>query len=158
VIILDPPVLKKELVKVFAHYYPSEIADALAVMHAQLHCRFVESMGGVPMIDGDTRKLIRGQPKLARSIARMKMGVTKVPMAQKQARHAELRQEILDMLESMGPERQSAFSQIRSGLAGFSASEWDVRGALSKLEKAGKIVRFGKTKSAKYSVPETKHA
>ena len=149
---LDHLQLKKDFAAVFEKYYPQDTADSLAVIHAQYHLQFVNNVADVPVADGDPRRMVKRQAKLARSIQGMRSKDPLAP-ADKKSLKLDLTGDIMDLLESVGPDNVLSLQQIHAQMAGLQATDYDVRRAILSLLHDEKIVRIGLTKGARYRVP-----
>lgn len=154
-IILDHHQLKRDLCTAFRKFYPEDVADALAVMHAQMHLRFAQQMIGVQVDDRDPRRLVQAAPKLVRAMRGMVRNSDPIPKDMRDLLREDLREEMISYFASVGPDRGLSYDDISLYMSAFKPAESQVRKVVLELEKEGIIHRGKKTRGCRYHfVPE----
>lgn len=154
--------LKRGFAEVFERYYPADVADSLAVMHAQLHIEFARGLSAVPVAEGNVHQTItamgRGGDKL-----HMHAGIERARIAKslRRARGEEahgpgvnetspdmVRSELRDFMLSIG--QPVTLTEAHQHMRSFGISRFRVRMAMQFWEGTGAVKRVGNYKQAKY--------
>ena len=156
-LLLDHKALRGGFEKVLKEFYPDDTACILAAMHTEMHLKFAMGISSVPPDTQSAHVLVRAQAQTARRIRKIRIREGGVSHELTRAVKKDLENEIRDWLESVGPERAVEFNEVFRATASFgtqsigtAASIKDVRTALRSLITQKLIVRFGKTRGARY--------
>lgn len=145
--------LKHELQEIFEHQYPFKVAQALAIMHVQLHLEFAKGLAAVPLDPRDPCHLVQGRMRVNSAIqglaqdtdAHKRMGT-----ADKPEDEIDVENEILSVFESLDENVCLSLTDLPRALSPFDISPAALKSAVVSLEKQGKIARTAKTRGAKY--------
>jgi len=159
--------LKRGFKEVFERYYPADVADSLAVMHAQLHIEFARGLSAVPVAEGDVRLTITAEgrggnhlsgpgyqrARVAKSLRKARNSDARGPACMQDTSPDMIRSELRDFMISIGA--PVSLTEAHDHLRSFGVSRFRVRMAMKWLESMGVVKRVGsKTKFAKYEMAD----
>ena len=153
--------LKRGLAEVFERYYPADVADSLAVMHAQLHIEFARGLAAVPVAEGDVTHTITAPKNDNAPRARAGIERARVAKALRRVRGDEargpgvddtppdmVRSELRDYMLSIG--QPVSLTEAHQHMRSFGLSRFRVRMAMEFWVKMGVVKMLGAYKQAKY--------
>jgi hypothetical protein len=160
--------LKRGLSEVFERYYPPDVAESLAVMHAQLHVEFARGLSAVPVAEGDVRFTITAAGRGGNHVSSPGYQRARVAKALRKARNSDargpacmqdtspdmIRSELRDFMISIG--EPVSMKEAHSHLMSFGVSVFRVRQAMKWWESMKVVKRVGtsRTRYAKYQMVE----
>ena len=135
---LDHAALKRHLHEVFRKFYDEEVADCLAVMHAQLHVKFARGLAEVPVQPGEVGKLVKSAYRVSSAIHRVREERNSTSTPPTKGEHATAAyEEIASFMQSVGAE--VGLSQIESHVSAFGVGSLMARKAVRRLLEEGKV-------------------